>query len=166
MVKSFPIIENDLSWQVGRGIQIQLGINPICGLKGQATLSHELVAELHRNNSFVLKDVQKGPWGKYSADSKGLSLCGNLADEWEWFICSLNQGNIIYSDSAHKLVWDYNQRDGNVTAKLAYRSIISLHEPDFSEWWTRWLWNGKFPIKIKLFMWLVFMDKILTWESL
>ena len=41
LAKNFPYIANDLSWKVGRGIQIQLGIDPICILKGQATLTRE-----------------------------------------------------------------------------------------------------------------------------
>ena len=72
---------------------------------------------------------------------------------------SLNHGNISIYDIADKLVWDFNSIYGVVSAILSYYSIIALHVSDAFEWWMGWLWKGELPLKIKLFMWLVFKDK-------
>ena len=80
------------------------------------------------------------------------------------YIYALNQGNVSLFEIFDKLVWMYNSREGQVTAKLAYQSTISMHISFEVEWWMKWLWKGAIPLKIKLFSWLCMKNKILTWE--
>ena len=86
----------------------------------KSIVSHDLVAELHRKNLFVLKDIQRDFGLNYWDDSLALGLIGRHGKEWDRYISSLNHGNIIVSDSTDKLVWLFNPSDGKVTAKLAY----------------------------------------------
>ena len=76
-----PIINNDLSWQVGRGIQIYLGIDPICSMECDYKFSRELVLELHCKNIFVLKQIHLGVENNRWAHSSIMALTGFLAEE-------------------------------------------------------------------------------------
>ena len=97
MVKSIPIISNDLSCQVGRGFQNFLGIDLICGLGDNYLLSHGLVLELHRKNLYVLKYVHWDSCNNIWVNSKVLGLSGRLSEEWDMYIYFLNQRNITLS---------------------------------------------------------------------
>ena len=110
MVKSLPIIPKDLSWQVGRGLQVYLEIDPLCGLGDNYVLSHDLVVSLHCLNLFVLKDVHRVSCNKIWVDYVVLGLSRRLIVEWDKYISYLNQGNITLSTKPDKLVWAFNIR--------------------------------------------------------
>ena len=96
---------------------------------------HDLVTNLHRKNLFVLKDIQIDSSLNYWANSLELGLIGRFVEEWDRYISPLNHGNITRFYSDNKLVWSFNPRDGKVTTKLAYHSIISIHSSYVSHWW-------------------------------
>ena len=135
MVKSLPIITNDLSWQMGREIQIHLGLDRICGIGDDFKLSWELVMELHCKNILLLNQIHLVPNLNRWADSFILGLAGHFAEEWYLFISKLYHGNIMLNDKPDKLVWSVNAREGLVTASLAYRSIVLKSSFSGSEWW-------------------------------
>ena len=88
-----------------------------------------------------------------------LGLAGMLAKEWDMYIYNLNQGNFTLSTKYDKMVWAFNAREGQVTAKLAHRSIILNNSYSETKWWMHWLWKGSVPLKIKLFSWLCLKNK-------
>lgn len=57
LVKSYPIINQAISWLVGIGTQIYLGIDPVVGLEVMHKLSDILIRELQRRDLCVLKHV-------------------------------------------------------------------------------------------------------------
>ena len=127
LIKSLPIISKNSSWQVGRGIQMFLGIDPICGLGETSLLSLELVKELHRRNLYVLKDIQQMTGSFKWVNSLAMGLTGRIAEEWDMYILAPNQGSVSLSEDPDKLVWVYNSREEQVIAKLAYCAAISEH---------------------------------------
>lgn len=163
---SMPIILKDLSWKVGRGIQMFIGIDLICRIADISYLSCSLIRELHARNMFVLKDISyEGDSGKW-ASSVVLGLSDRSAKEWDRFILALKKGNVSLNDSPDELVWMYNSKDGKVNANLAYNLAITGQRVGRIEWWMKWFWKGTLPLKIKLFAWLCLNNKILTWEGL
>jgi hypothetical protein len=63
-------------------------------------------------------------------------------------------------------LWSWNTKGGQVNAKQAYE-IQSLDDNEVcqNEWYLE-LWKWKIPLKVKLFCWLMFENKILTWDNL
>ena len=112
LVKSLPIISNNLSWEVGRRFQIYLGIDPICGLGDKYPLSQNLVQEIHKKKNQVLKDIHLVSGNNIWQNAKVLGLVGCLAEEWDRYISNLYQGNISLSSNLDKLVWAFNAREG------------------------------------------------------
>lgn len=58
LLKSLPIIKHWISWKVGQGIQVMIGIDPIVGFSGNFILSHSLMGELKRANIEVLCQIK------------------------------------------------------------------------------------------------------------
>jgi hypothetical protein len=64
------------------------------------------------------------------------------------------------------LLWSWDTKGGQVNAKQAYEVQLLeevVVEPTY--WYTE-LWQWQLPLKVKLFIWLMLEQKILTWENL
>jgi hypothetical protein len=73
---------------------------------------------------------------------------------------------IELNDENDTLVWSWNTKGGQVNAKQAYEvQCLDDHEVISNEWYLD-LWNWKMPLRIKLFCWLMFENRILTWDNL
>ena len=99
----------------------------------------------------MLKQVRVGSQINKRVVSSDLGLVVCFADEWDLFISKLYQGNINMCAKSDKLVWDFNASEGQVTATLAYLSLVLNIGFIGSDWWTKWIWRGSTPLKIKLF---------------
>lgn len=95
-----------------------------------------------------------------------LNLAGRWEDEWDGYLKNLNLAGIRLTTEKDIISWSKNPTSGQVTARIAYRVIIESHIDGNRKWWYGALWKWKLPLKIKCFLWLVFNDKILTWENL
>lgn len=78
----------------------------------------------------------------------------------------LFRAGIHLTDSADILVWGHNRHTGEVTALLAYNLQVGLNCDVLVLGWTKKLFTGRMPLKLKCFTWLAFFDKILTWPNL
>ena len=94
--------------------------------------------------------------------SLDLGMDGNNDLEWNLYVSKIYQGGINLCDKPHKLVWVYNKKNGSMTAMLAYHSMVMKGSIDGNVWWTKWLWKGIVPLKIKLFIWLCLKINIIT----
>ena len=167
------IIISDLCSQVGRGNQIFVGIDPIgaygrTSLSLSLSLSHNLICHLRARSNFALNHIyyEEEAFRPHSISSWDLNLHGELALEWyEYVNCMILEG-ITLSDASDHFFLCLNKQSGNVTAKLAYSSLVHKKSSRVDCWWTSRLWNGNFPLKIKCFGWLCFHHKILTWDAL
>jgi len=63
------------------------------------------------------------------------------------------------------LYWIHNPL-GAVTAKSAYWQLISDTGPVATWWWDLSIWQGRVPLKIICFFWLLMNRRILTWDLL
>jgi hypothetical protein len=53
------------------------------------------------------------------------------------------------------LMWSWDTKKGQVSAKLAYNSLLIKERIEDSKFWYIKLWNWKLPLKLKLFIWLL-----------
>ena len=120
------VITHSISWSVGRGILINVGMDPIIGLEDNYVLPRNLIAHLHCRNCVVLQQVWKmDNDGCYHwLSTEDLQFSGNLMIEWNNYIQRLKQAGVELSDRSDQLVWSKNERDGKVFAKLAYDLIL------------------------------------------
>ena len=85
---------------------------------------------------------------------------------WEAYTAGLAQGGIHLTSQADSLVWDFNKKYSSISAKQAYECIVNSYSPLVGNHSDSFLWNSALPHKIGYFTWLVFRNKILTWDNL
>jgi hypothetical protein len=95
-----------------------------------------------------------------------LGLEGELIEEWNNYVKGLVGSGFELNNEKDSLMWSWDTKGGQVTTKQAYE--VQLEEAVVVEpvFWYSDLWNWHLPLKIKLFMWLLLEQKILTWENL
>lgn len=143
-----------------------VGIDPIFGLGRASFLSVNLLEELQSRGITTLSQIIHSVGDLYPRwlSSVDLQLPSICCKEWDGFINGLTSLGIMFSDSPDSLVWETNQVDGTVTARLAYTKILEVDQVPVAYWNYRKLWN---PLKkISCFVWLCKFDKILTWSNL
>jgi hypothetical protein len=96
-----------------------------------------------------------------------LGLTGNLADEWNNYTNELNGAGVtLHSNEEDTLLWTGGDKKGDLTVKNCYEAILSLQELSVRRGWQRQFWKWHLPLKVKLFFWLAFHNRILTWDML
>lgn len=61
-----------------------------------------------------------------------------------------------------KPIWIW-EKDGNFTVESVYRHFINSGVIPVN---TKWIWKAKRPHKIRVFLWLVCKETLLTWQNL
>ena len=153
---------------MGDGKDILIGVDPIIGAHTSYILPEELrtfledldIGTLSQAHN-ILPDAQHY-W--YTADELGLE--GLLKEVWNAYTEGLVNGGIHLSSLADSLVWDFNKKEGTISAKYAYECIVNSFSPPVGTRIDSLLWNSALPRKIGFFIWLVIRNKILTWDNL
>ena len=94
---------------------------------------------------------------------------GSLAefrDEWNGFLLVLNKAGVKLLDSKDTLVLDQGDVNRVLTIEKSNDAIITEHALFNTKWWRRKIWNWKIPLKIKCFLCLCLVNKILTWGNI
>ena len=127
-IKVYHWISRSLSWKVGCGEEIRLGIDPVLGLEVQFLSSPSLIAFLNAQDIWHLSQVRNCSGSMFLEDywftAGYIGLPGDLAFEWSNFILALNSASIRLTEKADDLVWSVNKVDGKVSAKDVYSYII------------------------------------------
>ena len=73
-----------ITWEVGRGIQANIGMDPIVGLEVDYRLSRSLIFFIHMKNLVVVPQVWKVGSGGHSrwVSAQDLQPVGSLGEEW------------------------------------------------------------------------------------
>ena len=64
------------------------------------------------------------------------------------------------------MVWNGQMKDGMLVANETYNALYIRNTQDNEHRAYQGIWDNSAPLKMKLFLWLVLMDKNLTWENL
>ena len=97
---------------IGRGIQVYIGIDPVVGMLGDATLPVGLVRHLQDRNLLVIKQVAKtiGPSDNQWLYARELHLSDDWELEWENYITNLAMVGINLLDTSDHIVWCMNKK--------------------------------------------------------
>ena len=115
-------------------MKIRLGVDPIAGLDASYSLPVDLRDYLSYYGITCLAQAQKHDClsnalnGWYSASY--LDLWGDWVDIWTSFVKGLSHGGIKLRNTEDSLLWMYDKKSGNFTAKKALNSLclnIYLH---------------------------------------
>ena len=95
-----------------------------------------------------------------------LCIDGAWKDAWDAYTRGLELWGICLSSQSDTLLWEFNKHDGSISAKLVYECIVNSVLPPSGSRLHTFLWSGMMSKKIGCFIWLVFRNKILTWDNL
>ena len=157
-----------MAWQVGKGSDVIVGIDPIVGTSTGFYLPEDLRSYLQDLDICTLAQAHntqsdaKGYW--YTAEE--LNLGGYFINLWTDFTEGLNGAGIRMNDSEDELVWDFKKKQGHLSARNVYDSIVTSSQGMVSSPIDKYLWINSLPNKISCFIWLAVRCKILTWENL
>jgi hypothetical protein len=117
---------------------------------------------LSQVRSVDLENTRQTGWIK----AEVLGLEGDSKDEWNNYVKGLTSLGIELNNEKDLLMWSWDTKSGQVSAKKAYE--VQMLEDEVTEpvFWYSDLWQWQLPLKIKLFMWLLLEQRILTWENL
>jgi len=126
-MSALPIILRWITWSVGNGKLISIGLDAFIGGNDRCFLSPALVTFLHNQNIYTLAQAAhpKDTTGMMEwLDSNHLKLTGLLSLEWESFLLTLRSSGIALSTSNDKLFWSWNPSTGSVPVNSTFLSII------------------------------------------
>jgi hypothetical protein len=170
LLKSLHIILHWLVWSPGSGQSIIIGKDLILGHGKSMILSEDLVTNLNQKSVYYLyqarSELRPGTICSIWLTSDDLGLVGDLALEWEMFRRALIDSGVQLLDRPDVLKWTGGDYSGQLTVKNVYDALETKQWKNSIGGWRKILWLWDCPLKIKLFVWLVAENKILTWENL
>jgi hypothetical protein len=107
--------------------------------------------------------LETGIQGWKSAED--LQLRDELVVEWPHYTNLLKHSAICIKDQEDELSWSRNTATGMLTAKLGYATVITEDRGEERKWWWKVVWKLGCPPKIRIFIWLVLANKVLTWDN-
>ena len=78
-----------------------------------------------------------------------------LVGQWGAVLDTVNK--LPLTDKEDRVVWSLNQN-----GKFSTKSVYKLLEKPLSGCHYKWIWKAKIPLKIKIFMWQLSQDAVLT----
>ena len=145
-----------------------MGVDPIIGNSHTYILPEglrtyladlDIITLAHARNT--LTDAQ-GYW--YTAEE--LFLDGEWKTAWISYTRALDLNGIKLTEVSDSLMWEYNKKDGHVSASSAYDCIVDFYRPVGGKKTPLSLWHSSLPRKIGCFIWLMQKNRILTWDDL
>ena len=122
-----PWIGSNLAWQVGKGTEILVGVDPIAGTYSGFYLPEDLRSYLQDMDIVFLVQAHNsepdalGYW--YTAED--LNLGGHFYELWNDYTAGLISAGIRLVESDDELIWDYRKKKGSISARNAYDCIVS-----------------------------------------
>jgi hypothetical protein len=170
LISSLPILTEWLVWNPGNGRDIRIGADPMVGSQHYYKLSGNLITTLKQKGIISLANVEIADvensfitrWKKVDL----LGLVGEQKDEWDKYIKGLIGSGFVLNSDKDSILWSWDTKNGQVNAKQAYEVQLLEMEAEETNCWYKELWNWQVPLKIKLFIFLMLEQRILTWENL
>ena len=125
-----------LSWKVGNGLQVYVGIEPFLGGEHfYLRLSDQILAYLQGFNIHFLAQIKRNDYDGLSSSYwllvDDLGVASLMDIEQNRYILGLHQLDIQLVDIKDLLIWDWNKSDGDITANqiiLFYSRDLWKHE--------------------------------------
>jgi hypothetical protein len=102
---------------------------------------------------------QKQNRQKYRAQGSGLRWSiDNLKDEWDKILLEINK--LQLTNDPDVILWKFSN-SGQFNVKSVYKALTSSDAGPYH----KVIWKGKIPAKIKIFLWLIMNNAILTKDN-
>lgn len=155
----------NLQWKISTGACILIGIDNI--LNGPPSFPLPLILFL-QNKGFFTWDKLISTWSNSTPVWKSASdllLPPSLSPIWTSFVLGLSSLPIHKADPPDRLVWALPSMPLPISVKSIY-AAISPPPPPPPTIFPITLWKVPCPLKMTLFLWLLFCNKNLTWDAL
>jgi hypothetical protein len=170
LLKAKRLITTWLCWHPGSGHTIDLDRDCILGMNASARLTPQLISHLNTKHISFLSQIRASCRSDAQPDSwitnTSLGLTNDVARDWENFCLALTQLGIHLTPMTDLPHWIGGDRSGFITAQNVYAAITNLHWTTNLRGWKHGFWDWNLPPKIKFFTWLLFENKINSWENL
>lgn len=164
---SFDLIGLWLKWNIGNGDELFVGVDPYMDDGGDYRLPDVFIKDLQERQVSVLSQIFLD---RSVLSSEGWLTAGelNLPQHWHdcWgnYIARFSAAGIKFNSEPNSLTWDGPGGNGILNVKNLYNVLErNTPNPHLPRWWHRRLWKWNIPPKLRLFIWLCFHNKILTW---
>ena len=147
-----------------------MGLDLIIGMGSSFSLPRDLWDYLEDFGMTSLAQARN-----YSPDARSywlsaadLDLGGEWYLLWNSYVIGLEYGRIRLRPQPDNLLWSYKSYSRSISVATAY-DCISTHHMDplsNSSFILQFLWKINIPEKIRCFIWLLIMNKVLTWDQL
>lgn len=95
-----------------------------------------------------------------------LDINDELYEIWNRYIHQLSMDRISLNHDVDKIYFHDDATKGHISIKGIYNYISSSHGGPQDKCWFYRVWSWHMPINIFLSNWLVWRNKVLTWENL
>eukprot|EP00253_Pinus_taeda_P031661 PITA_31661 len=157
----------NLRWNIFSGTSIHIGFDRL--LHGPSTFFPLPLAHfLHSKGIFTWNKLIKS-WSHTSPvwnEATDLHLPPSLSPLWSSFVQGLSNMAIKRAASKDSLVWALPSKPLPISVKNIYAALTNHPASSSHMIFPPPLWKISCPLKMVLFLWLVFCNKNLTWEVL
>lgn len=114
--------------------------------------------------SQIIKKVEQGI--PFWLSGEDLQLPVQLKAEWDIYTEDLSSKGLSWINAGDRVDWNGSKKEGMSVVDTVYNNLYLQYaqSPTFRPF--KGLWEKSAPLKMKLFLWLVLMNKNLTWENM
>ena len=121
-INTLKWIGQGLTWQVGQGTEVRVGVDPIVGLGSSYILPYELRTYLVDYGIYTLAQAinhESGHW--FTAED--LDLCDEWSLLWSSYTRGLEYNRISINEESDILLWSTGQFVGSISAAMGYECL-------------------------------------------
>jgi hypothetical protein len=108
----------------------------------------------------------EGPFGDSWISGSDLQLAPELLSEWDGFIKTIKESGLRFQKKPDTISWTGGDGSGHLKVKNVYLALtLGCWKPIKDSWRLR-IWKDDYPLKIKLFAWILTENKLLMWDKL
>lgn len=156
-----------MKWRFSSGSSVLLGIDStIYGL--ESSLPPDLITFLHSRGIFTWNKLIRA-WSSSAPiwmNNDDLCLPSLLRPSWELAVNCFDGKGITQTGSTNELVWSMGPNKMSARVKDLYSAASSLLLPVTGPSFPFIFWKSNCQLKAILFSWLLFSNRILSWEVL
>lgn len=162
VIHTLPIIRSGLTWRIGNGISVHVGVDLWISCGNLYKLSPYMTDYLNRRGVVTIAQIRDllntSIYQKSWLSMDALDIPEQWHLEWRQYTTALKESHVGLKDDKDKLIWALAQK-GTYTPKEGYPIIHARHKPISLESWWCWLWKLKGPSRTCLLMWNIIKDK-------
>jgi hypothetical protein len=166
LINVLPLIVRWLAWKLRNGADISIDKYAILGMGSEAFLSEALIQHLNEHWVHFLYQARGANITGLSVanwyTNLELGLTSKLASEWDTFRSNLSATGILPTDNHDEIRWTGGDGTCNITTNNLYNALVVEMWQKNDDLVKRRIWSWGCPLKLKLFIWLLLEDKILT----